>query len=255
MNFSGFISLLEKEIARYMSVWQQTVMSPIINSLLYILVFGLSLATVMGREYFGFLVTGLVAMSMLNNALQNSASSIISSKFHNDLQDLKVIPVPSVLIAAAYIGAGVVRALMCGLLVFGIGSLTHFLWDGSWITMQNPLLFVVFGLMSAVFFSCVGIWTGFWSASFDQLSVVANFVATPLIYLGGVFFSVNHLSPTWQIVAQWNPLFYMVNGIRWGFYDHGEVSLTRCVLVSFVACLIGIAMAAWGVAKGKYSRF
>jgi ABC-2 type transport system permease protein len=252
---TGFFALLRKEIARYMAVWPQTVMSPMISALLYILVFGFSLAPVMGESYLNFLVTGLVAMSMLNNALQNSASSIISSKFHNDLQDLKVIPVPSFLIAAAYILAGVVRAAMCGLLVYAMGNLCHYLWDGQWIPMHNPLIFILFGTLSAVFFSCIGIWTGFWSASFDQLSVVANFIAMPLIYLGGVFFSVSHLSPTWQMVAQANPLFYMINGIRWGFFNHGEVAFSTCLSVTLLACFGSVAMAAWGVSQGKYSRF
>lgn len=251
----GFMSLYKKETARYLAVWTQTVFSPLVTAGLYLLIFGFSLSQWLGESYLSFLISGLVAMSCFNNALQNSASSIMTSKFHNDLQDLKVIPIPAFWISLAYISASIVRGLVCGALVFLLGAVLHRMWLGYWIPIHSPLVLFAFAILGGVYFSCLGIWAGFKSSSFDQLSAITQFIVLPLIYLGGVFFSIKTLSPFWQSVAQLNPLLYMINGLRWGFIGESDVSLALCLGITMLFSVFGIVLAAWGVRTGHYTRF
>lgn len=255
----SFITLLKKEIMRFMRVWSQTILSPVVSATLYILVFGISLSGVLkdqgGFQYLEFLIPGLIAMAALNNSLQNSASSVMISKFHNDLQDLKVIPLPPVFIALAFTLAGLARGFLCAAMVFLVGFIFTFYQTGEILTIQSPLAFVGFLFLGCLIFGSIGIWAGFTSSSFDQINAISQFLVLPLIYLGGVFYSLEMLHPTWQAVAQVNPLVYIINGIRWSVLGVSDVP----VLMSLVVCLffagVGMAFAWFGVSRGNYFRF
>jgi len=238
-----------------MKVWTQTLMSPLISSLLYMFVFGVSLTRVVGDHYFEFLVSGLVAMGVMNGGVNNSASSIMTSKFHNDLQDLRIIPLNIWWRSLAYILAGTVRGFVSGSMVWLAGALIFYIWKGSLLPIANFPIFILFAFIGAMLFSCIGIWAGFRSSSFDQLNVVLQFVLMPLMYLGGVFFSIQDLPASWQFVSHLNPVFYLINGMRWGLLNHADVAILPCLLASFAAMTAGVLMAAHGVSKGNYSRF
>jgi ABC-2 type transport system permease protein len=255
-EFKSFFTLLWKEILRYLRVATQTVLSPVISSALYMIVFGLSLGSFLQSDsYLRFLIPGLLAMSALNNALQNSASSIIISKFHGDLQDLRVLPLRPITIAIAYALAGWTRAVLCAAAVFGVGQLLLWISGMPFLGIQNVFGLLYFVSVGALFFALIGIWAGFWANSFDQMNVITQFVVLPLIYLGGVFYSLDVLPAFWQKVAMFNPLVYFISGIRWSFLGESDLSLQTCFLVS-LGFLAMAAMLAWrGVLKGSYFRF
>lgn len=258
-SFLGGFSVFRKEIARFMRVWSQTIASPIISSSLYLLVFGVSLASVLreqgGVSYLEFLVPGLVAMSALNNSLQNSASSIMISKYHNDLQDMRIIPVSNIALVMAYSLAGLVRGLLCSILVFGVGQLFVYFQLGHFLVPHSLSGALGFLILGSLFFGYMGIWAGFIAKSFDHIGAISQFIVLPLIYLGGVFFSLETLHPFWQKVAQVNPLVYIINGIRWSLLGVSDIPASRAFLACFFFVLISGFLAYRGVSRGNYVRF
>lgn len=259
MNRVSTLSFLKREIHRFIKVWTQTLFSPVMNAALYMLVFGLSLSKVMtefvGYSYLEFLIPGLMAMSALNNALQNSASSIMSSKFQNDLQDLRVVPLSIPEILVGYIGGSLARAFVCALMVYLVGNVFVGIQTGHAFIVQQPLILILFLLLGGIFFSCVGIWAAFRARSFDEIGAVTQFIVMPLIYLGGVFYSIDRLPEFWQKVSLFNPLVYFINGIRWGVMGQGDFSVEICFGLSLLFVLISLAMAWRGVRRGNYFRF
>jgi ABC-2 type transport system permease protein len=187
----GFQTLLKKECMRFWKVKGQTVFSPLVNAGLYLVVFGVSLSGVLKMHsefsYLQFLIPGLVALSSLNNSLQNSASSIMISKFHGDLQDLRYIPLSHHWIGLAYVLACIVRGTFVGFLVLGMGELVNVFQSGELMPVAHPLGLLLFLTIGGAIFGNLGIWAGFLSKTFDHISSFTNFVILPLIYLGGVF--------------------------------------------------------------------
>lgn len=255
----SFVSLLKKEIARFCKVLSQTILSPIINAFLYLLVFGVSFSALLknqqGFTYLEFLVPGLVALGVLNNALQNSASSVMVSKFHGDLQDLRVIPMTAMPITFAYGLASIARGALVGGCILAISEVVFFFKTGGLISIQHPFMLLSFVFFSGAIFGNVGIWTGFRAKSFDQINVVTTFVVLPLIYLGGVFFSLDILHPVFQTLAHFNPLVYLINGIRFGILGISDIEPFLCLGVSFVFFVISSFFAWHSVKWGSYQRF
>ncbi len=255
----GFFTLVEKEVRRFMIGWTQTLLGPVINAALYLLVFGVSLSRVMdeqkGHQYLLFLVPGLVALGALNNALQNSASSIMISKFHGDLQDLRTLPFSTTQIGVAYSFASVIRGIGVGFVVLIVGELFSWLQQGRLLSVEHPGGLILFLVTGCLFFGNLGIWTGFMAKSFDHINAMMTFIVLPLIYLGGVFFSLEILHPFWQTVAQFNPIVYMINGIRWSILGVSDLDPLRCLIVSWIFVLLSIGLASWAIKKGSYLRF
>lgn len=255
----GFQTLLKKEILRFVKVSGQTLFSPLVNAGLYLLVFGVSFSAVLkmqsGFSYFQFLVPGLVALSALNNALQNSASSIMVSKFHGDLQDLRIVPLSSFSITMAYSMASVARGLIVSGFVVILSLLFSLMHSGEALSLAHPGALILFLSLSCAIFGNLGITSGLFSKTFDQVNAFSNFVILPLIYLGGVFYSLEILSPFWRELALWNPVLYAINGIRWSVLGVSDLPPEKCLLVlgSFVALTY---LFAWlSVKKGSYQRF
>lgn len=249
----------KREVHRFLKVWAQTLFSPVINAALYMLVFGLSFSRLIQGfgevSYLEFLIPGLIAMSALNNALQNSASSIMSSKFQNDLQDLKVNPLSPFQIVIGFVSGAWVRAIICGFLVYLVGCVFVYIQSGHWFSIQSPFFFLLFLSLGACFFSCLGIWAAFRARSFDEIGAVTQFIVMPLIYLGGVFYSLSSLPEFWQRIATVNPLVYFINGIRWSVMKESDFSLELCLTVSLAFVALGIVLAYRGILRGYYFRF
>lgn len=240
--FGPFQSLLKKEIKRFLKVSIQTVLTPLINSALYLLIFGVSLGAFIqvadGLTYLEFLIPGLVMMGCLNNAFQNSSSSIIVAKFAGDLEDLKVAPISYAHIMAAVAIGGLVRGVLVGVITFVSGTVFSYFSLGHWLSIAHPVWLSVFIIIGGLAFSLLGLTIAFWAKSFDHMAAFTSFILQPLIYLGGVFFSVQVLHPFWRDLAYLNPLLYFINGVRFSILGTSDVTPEKSVFVALLTLFI-----------------
>lgn len=257
--WTPFKTLLRREIARFMKVVAQTVITPLVNSSLYLLIFGVSLGQKIeigqGLPYLAFLIPGLVMMGCLNNAFQNTSSSIISSKFGGDLEDLKAAPIQGWQILAALGIGALVRGLMVATVTWIAGEIAYLAQFGQLLPVHNLPIVLLFLIIGGLIFANIGVSVGFWARNFDQLSAIGGFVLLPLIYLGGVFFSTDHLPPFWRHVALGNPLLYMINGLRYGALGVSDVDWLTALAVSLVALGVTFGLAMWSLKKGSFHRW
>lgn len=252
MNWIGFETLLWKEVKRFLKVFGQTVISPVITTLLYLVVFGLSLGnrlpTQEGVGYVDFLVPGLVMLIIINNAFMNTTSSLFISKLQGTLVDLLVAPISNSAVLVAYVLAAVLRSLICGAAVVLVA------WLVSGTGMHFPLQVLGYAVLVAVAFALLGIGTAIVSDKFEQLNLVLTFVITPLTFLGGVFYSIHVLPEPWKTFSLFNPILYMINGFRHGFVGVSDVSplLGLALVVGF--CVILAGWDVWLLANSKKLR-
>ncbi|MGE0527100.1 MAG: ABC transporter permease, partial [Bdellovibrionales bacterium] len=205
--------------------------------------------------YLSFLIPGLVMMGCLNNAFQNSSSSIITSKFSGDLEDLKVAPFSANQIIWAMSLAAVLRGLIVGGITFVVGELSYLLVYDRFLPVAHPFYLLLFLLLGGLSFSNLGLVVAFFARTFDQLSAVTGFVLLPLIYLGGVFFSIDHLPPFWKSVSLVNPLLYMINGVRFGILGRSDVNPMPALGVTVVAFVVTWILAVYSLRRGSYQRW
>lgn len=254
-----FITLVHKEISRFMKVIIQTVLSPILSSFLYLLIFGVSLGSSIqmknGQVYLAFLIPGLVVMGLINNAFQNSSSSIITSKFSGDIEDIRVAPVSHNQIIWAMGIAGVFRGALVGFITGLVGEAFYYFQNDSLLSIEHPLLMLFFIFAGGFIFSFCGIFVAFIAKTFDQLSAFSAFILLPLTYLGGVFISTDNLSPFFKSASHVNPLFYLINGFRYSILGHADVEINLALAMTAAALIITYAMAKIALKKGSYSRW
>jgi ABC-2 type transport system permease protein len=219
---TGFPTLLYKEVLRFWKVSFQTVGAPVLQTLLYLVVFAHALADRVqvfpGVTYTQFLVPGLAMMAMLQNAFANSSSSLIQSKITGNIVFILLPPLAPAEIFGAYLLAAMVRAVVVGAGVFAAA-----MWIVP-IPVLHPLWALAFALVGSALLAALGIVAGIWSEKFDQLAAFQNFLVMPLTFLAGVFYSMHSLPPLWQSVSQLNPFFYAIDGFRYGFFGQSDVS-------------------------------
>jgi ABC-2 type transport system permease protein len=216
-----FRTLLRREVERFMSVPTQTVFTPLISALLYLLIFGVSLGNRISFHdlpYTAFLIPGLVMMGVLNHSFQNTASSIMISKFEGNIVEILVAPISYLEMTFAYTLGGVVRGSIVGLATWLV-SLPFQL-----ALPRRPFFALAMALLASATFSLLGILAAIWADRFDGISAVSTFVILPLTYLGGVFYSQEILPPFWRSIAHFNPMLYMVDGLRFGFFGVSDVN-------------------------------
>lgn len=254
-----FQSLLNREISRFLKVVVQTVFTPLITASLYLLIFGVSLGGNIklnhGVSYLAFLIPGLVMMAVLNNAFQNTSSSIVSGKFTGDLEDLKTSPLTEMQILWAYSVGGLIRGLAVGLVTFTVGELFFYFREGTALPIENPGLLILFLVLGGLSFAQIGIAVSIWAKSFDQMSAVTSFILTPLIYLGGVFFSLDGLHPTWKMLSQLNPLLYFINGVRGAMIGVSDVSALHALIISILSLIVFQSIAYVSLKRGQFRRW
>ncbi len=254
-----FITLYDREIQRFLKVSVQTLFSPLISSGLYLLIFGVSLGNNIqlkgGLPYLAFLIPGLIMMSVLNNSFQNSSSSIISGKFSGDVEDWKVAPLRESEILGALALGGLTRGLCVGVVTFITGQVFYYFMNGAWVQIAAPLWLVAFLILGGLSFALFGVCVAFWAKTFDQLSAVTSFILLPLIYLGGVFFSTESLHPFWQSISHLNPLFYFINGVRYGLLGMSDVGVWHAFGVSVFSFVVFYVIAYRSLMKGNYGRW
>jgi len=256
---AGFATLFVREIKRFMKVAVQTVVTPFVSSFLYLLVFGVSLGSQVqvhgGVPYLAFLIPGLMMMGLMNNAFQNSSSSIVSSKFSGDLEDIRVAPITNQHIIWAMSLGGVVRGGLVALVTYIVGAVFYYFQQNEILTIVHPLALLYFVVMGGLIFGMIGIAVAFWAKNFDQLSAFSAFVLLPLTYLGGVFISIESLHPFWQTVAKLNPLLYLINGLRYGVLGVSDVEIGQSVILSLVAFVTFYAVSLLALRKGSFQRW
>lgn len=242
INRIALKSILYKEIHRFTRIWVQTLLPPAITISLYFVIFGALIGSRIGQmggvDYMSFIVPGLIMMSVITNSYSNVASSFFGAKWQRNVEEMLVAPVPNWVIVAGYVGGGMVRGMLVGLIVTVISLL--------FVELQIHNVWVIIAtvcLTSAVF-SLGGLINAIFANSFDDISIIPTFVLTPLTYLGGVFYSISLLPEFWQGVSQINPIVYMVNAFRYGFLGISDVDLSVAfaVLLVFIVVLYAIAM-------------
>ena len=236
---SGFLALFHKEVLRVWKVAFQTVLAPILTSLLYLLIFSHVLEQHVevypGVRYTAFLIPGLVMMAVLQNAFANSSSSLIQSKITGNIVFVLLAPLAYGELFAAYVLASVVRGLLVG-----AGVYLAALWFAV-PPMAHPLWIAAFALLGSAFLGALGIVAGIWSEKFDQLAGFQNFIIMPLTFLSGVFYSIHSLPGFWQDLSRFNPFFYMIDGFRYGFFGVSDIAPWFSLTV-VSACFIAMSL-------------
>ncbi len=242
----GFNTLFYKELLRFYKVAFQTIFAPVVTALLYLLVFA---STFKGRAdilpgipYVAFLIPGLMMMSMIQNAFANTSSSLIQSKITGNLIFILLSPLSAAEFFLAFVGASIVRAFCVAVGVYGAAVLFVPL------PIEHPVFLVLFGLLGSAALGALGVIAGIWAERFDQLAGFQNFVVIPLSFLSGVFYSLRDLPPFWQTVSRLNPLLYMIDGFRYGFFGTSDVSpiLSLALVAAFCVAVSVLAMALVG---------
>ena len=237
----AFVTIVRREIRRFMRIWLQTLVPPAITIALYFVVFGNLIGSRIGQmggyDYMQFVVPGLIMMAVIQNSYANVVSSFFGSKFQNNIEELLVSPVTEGVILAGYVVGGMMRGLIVGGIVtlmalFFADLPIHNLWITLSMVFLTALVFSIAGFINAIF-----------AESFDDISIVPTFVLTPMIYLGGVFYSVSLLPDFWVKISLANPILYMVNGFRYGILGSSDIDISRAYAMLLLFLFLGSAYA------------
>lgn len=222
-HFIAFKTILIKEMLRFLRIWVQTVLPPAVTMTLYFVIFGNLIGPRLGElegfTYMQYIAPGLIMMAIITNSYANVVSSFYSSKFQRHIEELLVSPVPYYVIVLGFVAGGVARGLVVGLAVTAVSLFfTH-------LQIHSAPVMAAVVLLTAMLFSLAGFVNGIFAKSFDDISIIPTFVLTPLTYLGGVFFSIQMLSPFWRQMSLLNPILYMVNTFRYGVLGVSDINL------------------------------
>ncbi len=238
----GMYTLFKKEVLRFWRVAFQTIASPMITALLYLLIFSHVLA---GRvqvyddvPYNAFLIPGLIMMSLLQNSFANTSSSLIQSKVMGNLVFVLLTPLTYIEFFLAFLAAAIMRGVVVGVSIYLVA-----IWFVD-LPISNIAWVLVFALLGSALLGTFGIIAGIWADRFDQMAAFQNFVIMPLTFLSGVFYSIHSLPPVWQTISKFNPFFYMIDGFRYGFFGKGDISpwVSLLVVSAFLALLVVLSL-------------
>ena len=240
MNWNGIRAIWRYEMARFFRSIIQSVISPVLSTSLYFVVFGAAIGSrikeVDGVSYGAFIVPGLIMLTVLQQSLQNASFGIHFPKFIGTIFEILSAPLSALEIVIGYVGAAAVKALILGLII--LGTATFFVH----ITVAHPVWMIAFLLLTCVTFALFGFIIGIWAKNFEQLNLVPMLVVTPLVFLGGSFYSVSMLPPVWQSISLFNPVLYLVSGFRWAFFGMADVPVAASL-----GAISVFALAAFGV--------
>ncbi len=222
-NFIAFRTILTKEIRRFTRIWPQTLLPPAITTSLYFMIFGKLIGervgNISGVSYMDYIVPGVILMSVISHSYANVVSSFYSTKFQRHIEELLVSPVSNWIILMGYILGGVTRGLLVGMVVTGISLLY------TDITVNHLGIAIAVAILTATLFALAGFINAIFADSFDAISIIPNFILTPLSYLGGVFYSVSMLPDIWQTISLVNPILYMINAFRFGLIGVTDIDI------------------------------
>lgn len=238
----AYLTITRKEILRFSRIWIQTIIPPVVTVGLYFVIFGNLIGSRIGEmdgmTYIDFIMPGLVMMSIITNSYANVVSSFYSAKYNRHIEEIQIAPVPNLVILLGFITGGVARGMTVGIAVTVVSLLfTDF-------SMHNPWVVILVALLTSCLFSIGGLLNAIFANSFDDISIIPNFVLTPLTYLGGIFYSIQLLPEFWQQVSLGNPIIYMVNSFRYGFRGVTDIDLVTSftVIVVFVVLFFSLAL-------------
>lgn len=244
----ALLTILRREVSRILRIWSQTLVPPAITMTLYFLIFGTLIGSRIGQmdgiAYIDFIVPGLVMMSVITNSYGNIVASFFGAKFGKHVEEMLVSPMPSWVILAGYVGGGVLRGLMVGVIVLLIAMAF------TTVRIAHPLVMLSSVLLTAIVFSLAGFINAVFARKFDDVAIVPTFILTPLSYLGGVFYSISLLPAFWQNVSQANPILHMVNAFRYGLLGVSDVPLTVAYAVMVAAMIVLTAVSLWLLRRG-----
>ncbi len=237
----AFMTILHKEIKRILRIWPQTLLPPVITMTLYFVIFGKMIGSRVGEmggvSYMQFIVPGLIMMAVITNSYANVVSSFFSMKFQGSIEELLVSPISKHTILFGYVAGGVFRGLVIALIV----TIVALFFTKLGIVHAGVMLLTI--IATSVLFSLGGFVNAVFARSFDDISIIPSFVLTPLTYLGGVFYSLEHLSGFWQTLSLLNPIVYMVNAFRYGILGYSDVNVAYSLvaILAFCTVLYGVA--------------
>jgi len=243
MNWHAMRAIYLFEMARTRRTLLQSVISPVISTSLYFVVFGAAIGSrddgSEGISYGAFIVPGLIMLSLLTQSVANASFGIYFPKFTGTIYELLSAPISYIEIAAAYVGAAATKSIILGLIILATA--------GLFVPLQvaHPLWMLLFLVLTAVTFSLFGFIIGIWADNFEKLQLVPLLIITPLTFLGGSFYSINMLPPVWQTITLFNPVVYLVSGFRWSFYDVADVGVGVSLVMTLLFLAVFLAVVAW----------
>jgi ABC-2 type transport system permease protein len=243
MNWYAVKAIYLYEMARTWRTIGQSIISPVLSTSLYFVVFGAAIGSridsIEGISYGAFLVPGLIMLSLLTQALSNASFGIYFPRFVGTIYEVLSAPISHVEIVLGYVGAAATKAIMLGLIIMVTAKLFVS------FEIAHPLMMLFFLLLTGIAFAMLGFIIGIWADSFEQLQIVPLLIVTPLAFLGGSFYSISMLPPLWQTITLFNPVVYLISGFRWSFYESADVSVTVSILMTCVFLGICLVVIAW----------
>ena len=243
MNLHAIRAIYGFEMARTWRTLMQSIVSPVISTSLYFVVFGAAIGSripeVGGVSYGAFIVPGLIMLSLLTQSISNASFGIYFPRFTGTIYELLSAPVSTLELVIAYVGAAATKSILLGLIILATATLFVPL------RVEHPLWMLLFLVLTAVTFSLVGFIIGIWADNFEKLQVVPLLIITPLTFLGGSFYAIDMLPAFWQKVALLNPVVYLISGFRWSFYGVADVSLLLSLGMTAIFLAAALAVVAW----------
>ena len=243
MNLNAILAIYRFEMARTWRTVLQSIVSPVISTSLYFIVFGSAIGSriseIDGIGYGAFIVPGLVMLSLLTQSISNASFGIYFPKFTGTIYELLSAPISYLEIVLSYLGAAATKSILLGLIILMTSSLF------VPYRIDHPAWMILFLILTAVTFSLFGFILGIWADNFEKLQFVPMLIITPLTFLGGSFYSVSMLPPFWRTVTLFNPVVYLISGFRWSFYSIADVSVETSLAVTALFLVIFLAIVAW----------
>ncbi|MEM8854995.1 MAG: ABC transporter permease [Pseudomonadota bacterium] len=241
MNLGAIKAIYVSEMARFLRTLTQSFISPVVSTTLYFVVFGAAIGSriqqIEGVEYAAFIVPGLIMLSVMTQGISNASFGIYFPRFIGTIYEILSAPMNFLEVVIGYVGAAATKALFIGIIIL---ATAHLFVD---IPIAHPFAMVAFLVLSCLSFALLGFIIGIWAGNFEQLQLVPLLIVTPLVFLGGSFYSINMLPPVWQTVSLFNPVVYLVSGFRWSFFGEGDVPIVASLLAISgftVLCLVVI---------------
>ncbi|WP_299648185.1 ABC transporter permease [uncultured Tateyamaria sp.] len=246
MNWTAIRAIYVFEMARFFRTMAQSLISPVLSTSLYFVVFGAAIGSriqeVEGVSYGAFIVPGLIMLTVMTQSISNASFGIYFPKFIGTIYELLSAPVNFLEIVMGYVGAAATKAMFIGVIIL---TTSFFFVD---IQIQNPLAMIAFLVLTCISFALLGFIIGIWAGNFEQLQLVPLLIVTPLVFLGGSFYSISMLPPVWQTISMFNPVVYLISGFRWAFFGISDVSIgtSLMAIALFTALCLG---AVWWIFK------
>jgi len=243
MNWRAVWAIYTFEMARTGRTLFQSIVSPVLSTSLYFIVFGAAIGSriteIDGIPYGSFIVPGLIMLTILTQSVMNASFGIYFPKFVGTIYELLSAPVSFLEIVMGYVGAAATKSIILGVIILATA--------GFFVPLRiaHPFWMLLFLVLTAVTFSLIGFIIGIWADGFEKLQVVPLLIVTPLTFLGGSFYSIDMLPPAWQTVALFNPVVYLVSGFRWSFYDQADVSVALSLGMTGLFLVVSLAIVAW----------